>query len=133
MFAYSKLNAAFLLMICFFQNGIMTWKMQLSIKWAAIESYLKLYENHVLHMLQTTLLQNKKHKYQHFDTFVKYIFNPFHDFSVFLYFLKYIRKLEVCLCFQGALKETSAMEWVKSHSIFSYTYFFFTRNPFIRN
>ena len=66
------------------------------------------------------LLWNK-HEYQHSaGIFVKNIFNPFRGTGVFLYFLKYIRKPEVAWCFQGALKETSTIKWVKSHLIFSY-------------
>ena len=55
-----------------------------------------------------------KHEYQHSaDIFVKNIFNPFHGTGFFLYFLKYIRKSEVSWCFQRALRETSAMKWIK--------------------
>ena len=50
---------------------------------------------------------------QHFDIFVKIIFNPFHGTGVFLFFPKYIRKLEVAWCFQGALTGTSAIKWVR--------------------
>ena len=71
------------------------------------------------------LLWNK-HDYQHSaGTFVKNIFNPFHGTSLFLYSLKYIRKPEVLWCFQGALKETSAMKWVNSHSTSSYLFCYF--------
>ena len=56
------------------------------------------------------------------DIFVKNIFNPFHGIDAFLYFLKYIRKPEIAWCFQGALKETSAMKWVKRHLISSYLF-----------
>ena len=35
-------------------------------------------------------------------------------------FLKCVRKPEVYWCFQGTLKESSAIKWVKSHFIFSY-------------
>ena len=66
------------------------------------------------------LLWNK-HEYQHFaDTFLKIIFNSLSSTGLFLYFLKYIRKPEVSLSFQGALKESGAIKWVKSHFIFSY-------------
>ena len=68
------------------------------------------------------LLWNK-HEYQHSaDIFVKNIFNPFPGTGLFLYFLKYIRKPEVSWCFQGALKKSSAIIWVKSHLIFSYLF-----------
>ena len=67
-----------------------------------------------------SLLCNK-HECQHFaDIFVKNIFNTFHATGLFLYFLKYIRKPEVSWSFQGTLKGTSAMKWVKSHLIFKY-------------
>ena len=49
---------------------------------------------------------------------------PFHGTGLlFLYFLKYNREpIEVSRCFQGAMKETSAMKWVKSNLIFSYLF-----------
>ena len=67
------------------------------------------------------LLWNKL-EYQYFDIFVKNIFNPFHGTGIFLYFLKYIRKPEVSCFFLAALKEISAMKWVKSNLIFSYLF-----------
>ena len=74
------------------------------------------------------LLWNK-YKYQHSgDIFVKNIFNPFHGTSAFLFCLKYIRKPEFAWCFQGALKETSPMRWVKSHLIFSYLFVSYLSN-----
>ena len=66
------------------------------------------------------LLWNK-HEYQDSaGIFVKNIFNPFPGTGLFQYFLKYIRKPEVSWCFQGTLKESSAIKWVKSHFILSY-------------
>ena len=50
---------------------------------------------------------------QHFDIFVKNIFNPFHGTGVFLYFPKYIRKPEAAWCFHVALKEASPIKWVR--------------------
>ena len=68
-------------------------------------------------------LSGNKHEYQHsVDIFVKNIFILFPDTCLFLYSLKYIRKPEVFWCFQGALKERSAIKWVKSHFIFSYLF-----------
>ena len=68
------------------------------------------------------LLWNKQ-GYQHStDIFVNNIFNLFHGTGVFLYFLKYIKKPEVAWCFQGVLKDTSAIKWVKSHLIFIYLF-----------
>ena len=64
-----------------------------------------------------------KHEYQHStDIFIKNIFNPFPGTGLFLYFLKYIRKSEVSWYFRGALKESSAIKWVKSHFIFRYLF-----------
>ena len=60
-------------------------------------------------------------QYQHFaDIFDKNISNSYHETGPFLYSLKFIRKLEVSWCLQGAQKETSGMKWVKSHLIFTY-------------
>ena len=71
---------------------------------------------------KNALLWNK-HEYQHSAViFVKNIFNSFPDTVLFLYFLKYIRKPEVYWYFQGALKESSAIKWVKSHLIFTYLF-----------
>ena len=49
-------------------------------------------------------------------------FMTFHSTGFFLYFQKYVRKQEVSSYFQGALKEIIAMQWVKSHLIFSYLF-----------
>ena len=46
-------------------------------------------------------LLGNEHEYQHSDTIVKNIFNPFYGTGVFLYFLKYIRKPEVAHVFGG--------------------------------
>ena len=65
------------------------------------------------------LLWNKN-EYQHFDIFVRNIFNLLHGTGFFLYFLKYIRKLEVAWWLHGWFKETSAIKWVKSHLILNF-------------
>ena len=53
------------------------------------------------------------------DIFVENIFNPLPANGLFLYLLKYIRKLGVSYI-QETLKESSAIKWVKIHFIFSY-------------
>ena len=94
-----------------------------------IQKTLKFYTSllHWKNQCRTTVRKHallwNNHEYQHSaDIFVKNIFNPFPGTSLFLYFLKYMRKPEVAWCFQGALKESSVIKWVKSHFIFSYLF-----------
>ena len=68
------------------------------------------------------LLWNKHEYQQSADIFVNNIFNPFPGTDLFLYVLEYVRKPEVSRYFQGALKESSTIKWVKSHFIFSYLF-----------
>ena len=81
------------------------------------------WENQCISTIRKHALLWKKHGYQRStDIFVRNIFNAFRATGLFLYSLKYIRKPEVSWYFQGALKETRAMKWSKSHLIFSYLF-----------
>ena len=108
-------------------TGSSHWEVFLEIN--LIQKKLKFYTSwvHRKNQCRSTVRKQallwNKHEYQHSaDIFVKNIFNPFPGTGFFLYFLKYIRKLDVFWCFQGALKESSAIKCVKSHFIFSYLF-----------
>ena len=108
-------------------TGSSHWEVFLEI--SLIQKTLKFYtswvhwKNHCRLTVRKLALLWNKHEYQHSaDICVKNVFNPFHGTDLFLYFLKYMRKPEVSWCFQGALKESSAIKLVKSHFIFSYLF-----------
>ena len=105
------------------------WKVFLEIN--LIQKTLKIYNWYPLSALKepaeidhkkTSSIMEQAWKSTTADIFIKNIFNPFHGTGLFIYFLKYIRKPEVSWCFQGELKETSTMKWVKNHLIFSYLF-----------
>ena len=94
-------------------TGSSHWEVFLEIN--LIQKTLKFYTSwvHWKNQCRSTVRKHallwNKHEYQHYvDTFVKNIFNPFHGFGHFLYFLKYIRKAEVSWCFPGALTQVKS-------------------------
>ena len=108
-------------------SGSCHWEVFLEIN--LIQKTLKIFTSwvHWKNQCRSTVRKHallwNKHEYQHSaDICVKNIFNPFPGTGLFLYFLKYIRKPEVFWCFQGALKESSAIKWVKGYFIFSYLF-----------
>ena len=61
---------------------------------------------------------------------ISYTINPFQGTGLFLYFLKYIRKPKpkLCWCFQGTLKDNSAIKWVENNLTSSYLFVTYLSN-----